>query len=523
MTEHDAVVIGAGHNGLVAANYLADAGLSVVLVEGSPEIGGMSSTAAMIPAAPQHAINHCAVDPIMWRAGPPGQELGLEEFGLRWTQVDPPFAYLDPSGGSIAFWHDPARTAEDIKRFSAADARAFVEFAEFLDAFYSVLEVALQSDPGRKDPRTAIKMARRVFKNRKRMGEIGAFALGSGKESIAERFEHPMVRNAMHVCCGATMPSYFPGSNIQFFLLAAVHRIPCWRPIGGTQGIPDALAARLGKRGGEVRTGSLVREIVVSGHRAAGVVLDDGTELRAKRCVVATCDPRQLFCDLVPSGTFAPDIERKARAIPTNGFGWGQMKIDIALSGRVDLSRHERERSDDLDLRIPSHWIGTEGGVERAFGASTGGLMPDADDLVLYNSVPTGPDPSQAPDGQDTLYVLSCAVPFAPRDGWQTIKDTAAKATISKVSEFYGPIESIEIGRQVHTHEDIAVLRHVSGGCHPHVDQILSRSGPMRPAQGLGGYRTPLKGLFLAGSGAHPGGAVTGLPGYHGARAAIKG
>jgi phytoene dehydrogenase-like protein len=148
--------------------------------------------------------------------------------------------------------------------------------------------------------------------------------------------------------------------------------------------------------------------------------------------------------------------------------------------------------------------------------------MPAAEDLVFYNAVPSAADPSQAPTGQDTLYLLAVAVPFAPPEGWAALKQSASERVIGQAATFYGGLSDMEIGRQVHTHEDIRELMHVTGGCHPHVDQVLSRSGPLRPALGLGGYQTPVKALFLGGSGSHPGGSVTGLPGYNSARVAIR-
>lgn len=518
----DALVIGAGHNGLVAANYLADAGLDVLVVEAGEQIGGMTTSEYSIPEAPQHLINHCAVDPILWSAGPPARDLELERHGLQMVTIDPAFAYLDPDGASIAFWRDPARTADEIRRFSASDARRYLEFAEFLDAMFNIIQPVMSASPTRPGVAATTSLARAAVRNRKSLTTLAPFLLSSGKEAIAERFDHPIVQSAMHVACGATMPSTLPGSTVQFLLLAAVHRLPCIRPIGGTQALPDALATRLRSKGGSIRTAAPVAEITVAGGRATGVQLVDGTEITARRAVLSTCDPKQTLGRLVPSGTLPERVERRVNAIPTNGFGWGQMKIDIACSAHVDLSRHQAQRRDDLDLRIPSHWIGTADGIERAYAASSAGLMPNEEDLVFYNAVPSAADPSQTPEGMDSLYLLAVAVPFAPAEGWATLKDQAAKTVVRQAEQFYGGLTSMEIGRQVHTHEEIGALRHVSGGSHPHVDQVLSRLGPLRPAAGLGGYSTPIKGLHLGGSGSHPGGSVTGLPGYLGAKATLR-
>jgi phytoene dehydrogenase-like protein len=519
---HDMIVVGAGHNGLVAANYLANAGLDVLVVEASDDIGGMTMTAPMIAEAPQHLINHCAVDPILWGAGPPARDLALKDHGLNWVTVDPAFVYLHPDGASIAFWRDPKKTADEIRRFSQADARAYLEFAEFLDTFYDLIFPIMGTNPTRPDLRTTRTVVGQALRHRKDLMPLAQFMLASGKEVIAERFEHPVVRSALHVACGATMPSSQPGSTLQFLLLAAVHRVTCLRPIGGTQAIPNALAARLTSRGGSITTGTGVSQIQVEAGRAVGVVLNDGREIHATQGVLTSCDPQQTLLHLLPKDTLPERIEHRARAIPSNGSGWGQMKIDIAASARIDLSRFQAQRRDDLDLRLPSHWIGTEEGIERSYAASAAGIMPAAEDLVFYNAVPSAADPTQAPAGQDTLYLLAVAVPFAPPEGWSALKAPAAERVITQAATFYGGLSGMEIGRQVHTHEDIRELMHVTGGCHPHVDQVLSRSGPLRPALGLGGYRTPVKGLFLGGSGSHPGGSVTGLPGYNSARVALR-
>ena len=519
--ECDAIVVGAGHNGLVAANYLTDAGLDVVVLERRPRIGGMTRSDYAIAAAPEHLINHCAVDPVFWPQSKPAQELGLERYGLRWIDVDPGFVYLDPDGASIAFWRDPAKTAADIKRFSAADADAYLELAALFDAICDLMLPMFAANPTRLEWRALASSGRAAVRHRHELREVGAFLFASGHEQIAERFSHPVVRSALGIASACLYPASYPGSTIQMLILAFVHRFGCMRPVGGTQQIPDALAARLQDRGGTVLTDAQVGEISVEGGRARGVTLSDGREVRARRAILAACDPLQTLAELLPAGTLEPRLERRARAIPANALGWGQLKVDIACSGHLDLSRFDRGRQDGADLRAASHLIGTEDGVERGYRRAAAGLLPAREHLGFYNTIPTGADPTQAPDGQDTLYLIAVTSPADPDGGWTpAVKEQAVSDSVSRARDFYGGLEQLEIGRSTFTNAEMAA--EIGAASQAHVDWIINRMGPMRPARGFAGFSTPVEGLYLAGAGSHPGAAVTGTPGYLGAREALR-
>jgi phytoene dehydrogenase-like protein len=514
----DAIVIGAGHNGLVAANYLADAGLKVLVLERRPEIGGMTRSGYPIPQAPDHLINHCAVDPIFWPASRPAQDFGLP---IEWVNVDPAFAYLHPGGESVAFWRDPRRTAGDMRRFSRSDAAAFLEWAELSRAAADVILPMFAANPARPNLRALAEAGRGAFRHRRRLTDVGAFLLASGREVIEERFDHPVIRSAMHMASASLYPSSFPGSTIQMLILEFVHRFGCARPVGGTQRIPDALTARLTARGGAVLTEARVQQISVSGGRATGVVLTDGREIRASNAVVAACDARQALTELLPVGTLPQHLERRAQAIPVNGLGWGQLKIDIACSGRLDLARFEGERADGADLHAATHWIGTEDGTERAYRCAAAGLLPEPGDIAFYNTIPTGADPSQAPDRQDTLYLIAVTSPAEPQNGWtDELKRQAVDDAIGKAGQFYGGLAQLQLGRTAFTNAEMA--DELGAASQAHVDWVLNRLGPLRPARGLSGFSTPVAGLYLAGAGCHPGAAVTGTPGYLGAHEALR-
>lgn len=524
-TTVDVVVIGAGHNGLVAANYLADAGRKVVVVEASDAIGGFTASRRTIPGAPDHLAHPYSFDPFFWDSFPPAHELGLEHHGLRRVRVDPGLVYLDPEDASIGFWEDPASTAREIERFSRADARAYLEFAKLLESFSDVALSYFTTNPSRLDVRPLARTMRHAWRHRRSLRDIAALATGSASEAIGERFEHPVVRNALHAVAGSTIPNSADGSGAGFLWLANQHRHSHQHPIGGIQALPDALARRLVTVGGEVQVDAPVREIVVSGGRASGVVLADGRELHASEAVIASCDPKTALGRLLPAGTLAPELDARVRNLAVSNQGYGQMKVDLAFSGRLSLERHEKWRGDGLDLRRPMHVLATEDGIERAFARSSAGLVPYDEDFSMWNVIPTGVDPSQAPDGQDNFYCYLAVAPYSPEGGWDvpdasgvTVRERAGQAVVAKLSCFYDGIEQLEIGRQVLANEDFERLVGAAGGSITHVDMTLSRGGPRRPARGLAGYRTPVAGLFLGGSGSHPSGGITGAPGYMAAR-----
>ena len=476
----DVLVIGAGHNGLVAANYLADAGLSVRVLEANPGIGGMTSCHRPIAGAPNHVINSFSVDAFFWDSFPPSRELALERYGLRRTPIDPGHVYLGPEGESIAFWADVARTAEEIAHFSRADGRTYLEFARMLDGFADMIFALAATNPTRPDRSALWKLARATFGSRRDLRDIVALVASSVTELVAEKFEHQVVRNAIHATCGSTIPNNQSGSGVAFLWMATMHRYACERPVGGVQAIPDALERRLINRGGGVSCNAAVEEVLLDdAGRAVGVRLVDGRQVRAGTAVLAACDARQTLERLLPPGTLSSEQERRVQAIPTSNLGYGQGKVDVALSGRVQLSRHQRWRqrnrtfNDDLDLRKPSYTIGTEAGMERTFARSGAGLLPLAGEYSLWPVIPTALDLSQAPDGQDTLYLYAAVLPYRVQDGWEATKDDFASGVLAQAGEYYDGLEQLEIGHQVLVNEDFGRLTHATGGNVTHVDMTL--------------------------------------------------
>ncbi|MGQ0465014.1 MAG: phytoene desaturase family protein [Sporichthyaceae bacterium] len=529
MTSVDVVVVGAGHNGLVAANYLADAGRRVLVVEANETIGGFTSSTYAIPGAPEHLSHPYSFDPFFWDSFPPAKELALERHGLRRVRVDPGLVYLDVDDASIGFWEDPRATAAEIERFSRQDAAAYLEFARLLRAFSDIALAYFVTNPARLDVRPLARTLRRAVRHRRQLRDIVALATGSAAEAIGERFAHPIVRNALHAVAGSTIPNSADGSGAGFLWLANQHRHSHQHPIGGIQALPDALARRLISVGGRIEVDAAVAQILVEHGRAVGVRLTDGREFTASEAVVAGCDPKTALGRLLPAEALPEKVRARVAAIPVRNGGYGQLKVDLAFSGRLSLDRYEKWRGDGLDLRRPMHVLATEDGIERAFARSAAGLLPHSDDFSMWNVIPTGTDPGQAPAGQDNFYCYLAVAPYEVEGGWDTpdttgvtLRQHAGDAVVAKLARFYDGVETLELGRRVLTNSDFAALVGASGGNITHVDMVLSRGGPRRPARGLAGYRTPVAGLYLGGSGSHPSGGITGAPGYMAAREILR-
>jgi phytoene dehydrogenase-like protein len=201
--------------------------------------------------------------------------------------------------------------------------------------------------------------------------------------------------------------------------------------------------------------------------------------------------------------------------------------VDIALRGRLRLDRHQKHRrdryGDDFDVRLPAQLIADSlESVVRSAEVCRLGQFPE-DDLHMLAGIATHADPSLAPDGADTLYLYVPITPVNPVSGWETLEAKAADGIVAKAAEFFDGIEEFEIGRCVQSPPELARRVNATlGSTVMHVDFLPHRIGPLRPARGLGDYRTPVRGLYLGGSGSHPGFGMSGLPGRLSAKELLR-
>ena len=518
--DYDVIVIGAGHNGLISANYLADKQLKVHVVEANTEIGGMSSSGCPFPEAPQHIVNYCSIDLVFWQVSPVARELNLAAYGLQTKASDPAYAYLHPDGESLCFWRDAAKTANEIKYYSPEDAKAYLEYAIFLDRLMKVAIPAMLTNLARPDLASLTTLMAAAVKAMPYWKSFAEFFVASADEYLDRNFRHPIVRNFINGIPHVQYPSDRPGTAMSHLFIAFIHATGCYRAIGGQQAIPNALAKRLNSIGGSIETNARVAQIIVENGKARGVVMQDGRIMHAKKGVVATCDPITLFTRLLPKGTLSMEFEARVKHIPSNVQGTSVFKTDIALSGKLRLDRHQKKRRDDLDLRKPLTFIGDVEQGGKTYAKAGAGILPRSEELITFCGIMNQEDPTQAPAGQDCLYMYTNHMPLHPEQGWDALAPIAAKAMIDHVSQYYDGIESLEIARMISSPLDIERRKGVTNGHTLHVD--LPAFGPMRPALGLGNHRLPVKGLFLGGAGAHPSGGVSGLPGRLAAREFLR-
>ncbi|HEX3705082.1 MAG TPA: NAD(P)/FAD-dependent oxidoreductase [Mycobacteriales bacterium] len=514
----DVIVVGAGHNGLVAAAYLRKAGFEVTVLEASPGVGGMISTNAVIPGAPNHRINEGGIQASLFRATSIERDFDLSRYGFKQLIADPFHVHLDPEGPSLAFWCDPRKTADEIRHFSPHDAANYLEFANSLDAAMDLVMPLMLGHPLRPNPRDVLKALPVAVRRRKDLAPLLSFLTTSHAEVIEERFDHPLVRGAL-----ASMPPFCwmaqDGTGWALIYIAMCHRTNSARFEGGTGALTNALNAWLIDHGTTVRTSARVDELLVTAGAVTGVRLADGEELRASQ-VMASCSPKATLSQLLPRDVLPEHLQRRADRIPTNVLETTTLKIDVAASGRITTPRHNAWRKDGLDLRRPIvSWQSYENHID-SWNNVVGRRWPDP--ICFIGIVPSAIDPTQAPEGQDTFWLWSGIVPRNPDVPWADVRDEIGNRVLKECATVYEGLDTLEIGRRVYSAPDLAERFNVPDGNVYHVEPTMWRFGPLRPAQGFGGYETPVPGLWITGAGTHPTGGISGIPGMVAAKTMIK-
>lgn len=526
MEAYDAIIIGAGHNGLVCAAYLLNAGYSVLLLEKRSVPGGAATTEeALAEEAPGFKFNLCAIDHEFIFLGPIIEELQLQKYGLKYLTCDPHTFCPHPDGKYFLAHQSLEMTRSAIARYSERDAAKYVEFIQYWSSLMSAVAPFFNAPP---------QSILGIVKNYRQQNLADAFNLAGSKDKAlnfirtmitspedllnewfdTEIVKAPLARLAAEI--GAA-PSQ-KGITAGLMMLAMRHSPGMARPQGGTGALTQALVELVTAKGGKILTEQMVKEVIVEDNRAVGVRVAGGKEYLANRGVISNIDVRRLFLQLVASDAIATDLRDKIDRRITNN-NETILKIDCALSEPPRFTAYSEPNN--------QHLIGTVliadsvAHVEQAHSLAVMGQIPDANPS-MYLDIPSVLDPTLAPEEKHTLWIEF----FAPYQiagkegtglkgtGWtDELKNRVADNVIDKLAEYAPNIKSAIMARRVESPAELGERLGSYKGNYYHLDMTLDQMIFLRPLPEIANYTTPIKNLYLTGAGTHPGGSISGMPG----------
>ncbi|WP_167104470.1 NAD(P)/FAD-dependent oxidoreductase [Mycobacterium sp. DL592] len=520
-SQTDFLIVGAGHNGLTAGCYLSKAGHQVTIVDASSLVGGMTATNATLPSAPNHRFNEGAIQLTgIFRLSGVAEDLELHKYGLRQIDVDPAHVQLAPDGSSLAIWKDASRTADELRKFSPKDARAWLDMANALDPAMDLVVAYMKSHPLRPWNAEMGRAVARAVRHPKKLWSLRHMATASHTEFLEETFETELPKGAL-AAMAAFSQMRLDMTAWAMIYLGVVQKVSNAMPVGGTGALPAALHRCLLAHGGTVHTDCRVAELIMSGDRVSGARLEDGRTITARKAVLTTCNPVITLNELLPDGVLDTKLAARSRDIPIRKTHATSLKINVAIDGEVSMRRHEKWRNDGLDLRkylVAWHTLAEQ---DAGWNALVRGEWPDPVP-VSCSIIPSAVDPTQAPPGSSTFWLWSGVIPVTPKEPWEDVRDKIGDSVLRDAAQYYEGLNSLEIDRTVLGGPDIEQRFNAPAGNVYHVDPLITRFGPLKPAPGLGAYRTPVKGLYLSGAGTHPVGGVCALPGKLAAQTVLR-
>ncbi|HUQ42894.1 MAG TPA: NAD(P)/FAD-dependent oxidoreductase [Candidatus Limnocylindria bacterium] len=520
-TYWDAIVIGAGHNALVTAAYLAKGGLRTLVLERRDRVGGAADTTELAKGIRVPTLAHT-----VGRLRPSLQkDLGLARHGL--SLVAPEVRVFAPSAnaGAVTLWSDTRKTAEGLRAGSDRDANEYPRFdrrvrllGKFLDELGRATPPDIKS-PGLGDAISGLKLGR-SFKGLGRDGSRTVLRVlpMAVADLVAESFDGDALRAAVAwrgVRFGAVGP-WSAGTAAMLLTDGAGNDGGAAGETvfakGGPGALSAALAAAAREAGAEIRTSATVTRITTKDDRATGVVLADGTELEA-RAVVSGANPKSTLIDLVDPVVLGPSLGWRAGNIRTPGV---VAKVNLALK---KLPVFPAAGGDEALLRGRIVVAPTIDTMERAFDATKYGRS--SDQPILEATIPSLADPLLVEGAKAGTHVMSVIAQYAPYEiagGWDAGRDAFGDAVISVLESVAPGIGKLVSHRQVLTPVDLEREYGLTGGHPLHAEPGLDQFFVWRPLLGQARYRIALERLYLCGSGAHPGGGITGGPGQNAAR-----
>jgi phytoene dehydrogenase-like protein len=522
MPTYDAIIIGGGHNGLTAAAYLARAGRKVLVLERRPVLGGACVTEEVFPGCKVStaAYVNSLLRPQIIR------ELDLPRYGFEMLPRSPSSFTPFPDGRSLLMGPDAKLTYEEVSKFSPRDAEALPKYEAMLLRVAEFIEPLLDETPPD------------LFSNR--LGDLWRFAkigwrfrqlgkdaaaavevLTGAARPILDRWfesEQLKVTLATDAIIGAFASPSMPGTAYVLFhhVMGECNGVRgVWGYVrGGMGGISGALAAAAKAHGAEIRTNATVAKLPIRDGRAAGVVLDDGTELSA-RIVASNADANVTFLKLADPKELPAEF---VSAIKSIDYSSASLKINALLSELPDFTARPGAGP---HLRGTIHICPDFDTLERAYDDAKYGEPSKTP--VLEITIPTTVDDTLAPAGKHLLSMFVQYAPYKLRNGsWDERRDRFADRCFEVLEQYAPNFRRSVIDRQVLAPPDIERVYGLTGGNIFQGAMHLDRLFFLRPACGWANYRTPVHGLYLCGSAAHPGGGVIGAAGRNAAREMLR-
>jgi phytoene dehydrogenase-like protein len=519
------VIIGGGHNGLVTAFYLARAGLKPLVLEARSVVGGMAVTEELCPGFRCPTLAH-AGGPIRAEIV---RDMALEQHGLRMTQPSVRMTAISPDGEAIAIYDDPAKTAQHLTASSQHDAKNFTQFQEILARLASVFRHVAASTPPEIDSPSRDDLLRGIGTGRmvRRLGRQDIYRLLRWApmpigDLMDEWFENPLLKatiagRALFGCSAA--PRSPSTSNLLLLRLADDSNVVgnSSAAVGGAGALTQAMAKAVVAAGGTIRTNAEVAAIDMNNGRVKGVRLATGEEIAAS-AVVSNADPVRTLLGLVDPVHLTPSFLQRVQQYRSKGVVG---KVNLALDGLPKFSALEKFKADGDPYSGRIHIGPSMNYIERAFDNSKYGDF--SREPYLEVMLPTVADPSLAPPGKHILSVYAQFAPYKLRNGnWDTRAAELGESVVRTLAQYAPDLPGRILHQQVITPADIETTFGATGGHIFHGELSLDQFFTMRPLLGWSRYRTPIAGLYMCGSGTHPGSGMTGASGANASREIVK-
>ncbi len=522
---YDAIVVGAGHNGLVAASYLAKAGLRVLVLERRGIVGGAAVTEELIPGFRFSTL----ADGSGYFSPELISDLKLNQHGYQFLPADPLLISLQPDGNHLTIWHDVDRTIQEIAKFSSDDAESYPAFTQWMVKISRfIAEMNHLTPPDLPDISLSYLRQLSGFIGPvrdlgwKHISQVVRLLTMSVADLLNEWFQSEVLKGAIAgsaVLRGSSGPWEINGTAYSFLNNWAMSNNGLFRSSGQIKGgmgvLTQALASSAQSQGAEILTNTEVTGINMQDERVTGVTIKNGDQIPAE-IVISGADARTTFLELVDPYFLDPKIVNHIKNIKYRG---SMARVHFALSKLPKFSGINGHS--EVLLRGHIQVSPSMEYIQRAYDPTKYGAYSQKPYLDIQ--IPTLTDPSLSPEGKHIFSVSVKYMPFELKEGsWDKQAESIGKIVINTLKDYTSDFEQSIEGYKVITPLDMEKAYNLPEGNPDHGEMTLSQFLWMRPIPGYAQYRTPIEGLYLCSAATHPGGGVTGINGRNASRQILR-